>query len=56
MVVELKMGNGEWQSFMAERLPTELDDAIKGHHAAFFMAQRELTPTSSLISCRWPTL
>ena len=44
MVVELKMGNGEWQSFIADRLPQELDDAVKGHHAAFFMAQKELTP------------
>ena len=44
MVVELKMGNGEWQSFMAEQMPNELDDAINSHHAAFAMAQRELTP------------
>ena len=34
MVVELKMGNGEWQSFMPEPMPAELDDTIpKGAHA-----------------------
>ena len=29
---------------MADRLPVELDDAIKGHHAEFYMAQKDLTP------------
>ena len=29
---------------MANRLPAELGDAIKGQPAAFFMAQKELTP------------
>ena len=31
MVVELKLGNGQWSSCMAERLPAELGDTIKGH-------------------------
>ena len=53
-MVELGLGNGEWQSLMAELIPAELDDAIKGHRAAFFMAQKDLTPQSSLISCQWP--
>ncbi len=39
------MPTGEWQSFMADRLPIELDDAIKKKHADFYMAQKELTPT-----------
>ena len=47
-VVELMAGNGEWQSCMAERMPQELDDAIKGHHAKFYMAQKELTPQELL--------
>ena len=34
MVVELKMSTGEWQSCMADRLPAELDDELKCHHAA----------------------
>ena len=44
MVVELKMANDEWESFMAARLPVELDDAIKKHHADFYLAQKTLTP------------
>ena len=43
-VVELMGEDGVWKSFMAERMPQELDDAIKGHHAKFYMAQKELTP------------
>ena len=43
MVVELKMGPNEWTSFMAERLPEELDDEIKKVHANYFLAQKDLT-------------
>ena len=44
MVVEIKQENGEWTSFVAERLPEELDDEIKRVHAHFYMAQQDLTP------------
>eukprot|EP00974_Lingulodinium_polyedra_P046601 4465442-Lingulodinium_polyedra.AAC.1 len=30
MVVEIQTQAGEWLSFMADRLPSQLDDAIKG--------------------------
>ena len=43
MVMELKIAHGEGASFMSAWLPQELDDAIKAHHAHFFMAQRNLT-------------
>ena len=55
-VVELRMGNGEWQSFMAERMPQELDDAIKGHHAKFYMAQKMLTPQELMDVLPCPSL
>eukprot|EP00974_Lingulodinium_polyedra_P114315 11067495-Lingulodinium_polyedra.AAC.1 len=30
MVVEIQTQAGEWMSFMSDRLPSQLDDAIKG--------------------------
>ena len=48
MVVEIKQEDGSWDSVVAERLPSELDDAIKGHHAAYYMAQKDLTPEELL--------
>ena len=44
MVVEMMTHDGKWISFMADRLPEQLDDAIKGHHAAFHMATLQMTP------------
>ena len=44
MVVEMMTHDGKWISFMADRLPEQLDDAIKGHHAAFHMATLKMTP------------
>ena len=44
MVIELKMGDGTWQSFMAERLPVDLGNAIRCHRAAVFRAQKEGQP------------
>ena len=44
MVVEMLAENGKWLSFMADRLPEQLDDAIKGKQAAFHMATRLLSP------------
>ena len=43
MVIELKVSYGTGQSLMAERLPGELDDAIKDNIAAFYAPQKELT-------------
>ena len=43
MVVELQVG-GEWIAFAADRFPTELDDAIKAKHTAFYMATNYMTP------------
>ena len=48
MVVEIKQADNEWTSFVAERIPSELDDAIKGHRAKFYMAQKDLTPEELL--------
>ena len=44
MVVELRVSTGEWRAFVADRLPTELDDSIKAHHAKFYLAQQNLSP------------
>eukprot|EP00974_Lingulodinium_polyedra_P099919 9679767-Lingulodinium_polyedra.AAC.1 len=33
MVIEMKTKDGEWPPFMADRLPSQLDDAIKGVRA-----------------------
>ena len=44
MVVEMMTSEGRWLSFMSERLPEQLDDAIKGCSAQFYMASKKLTP------------
>ena len=44
MVVEVKCANGEWEAFVADRLPAELDDQIKAKHVAFYMGMANLTP------------
>ena len=31
-VVEMRQSDGQWKAFMADRMPTALDDAIKGRH------------------------
>eukprot|EP00974_Lingulodinium_polyedra_P042717 4100739-Lingulodinium_polyedra.AAC.1 len=36
--------NGQWLSFMADRLPAQVDDAIKSAKAEFYMAAKDLTP------------
>ena len=43
MVVDIKQADNEWASLAAERIPSELDDAIKGHRAKFYMAQKDRT-------------
>ena len=48
MVVEIMQQDGTWESLVAERAPSELEDAIKGHHAKYYMAQNELTPEELL--------
>ena len=50
MVMELKTKSGEWSSFMSARLPQELDDAIKAKHAAFYLAQKNITADDLLES------
>ena len=42
-VVEMKLDDGTWMAFMTERLPQVVDDEIKKHHAALFMASQLLT-------------
>ena len=44
MVVELLLDDGSWTSFMSDRLPQPLDDAIKAKHAEFYLAAKELSP------------
>ena len=48
MVAGIKLTNGTWATFAAERMPQELDDAIKGTQAAYYMAQTDLTPAQLL--------
>eukprot|EP00974_Lingulodinium_polyedra_P015148 1466432-Lingulodinium_polyedra.AAC.1 len=43
MVVELQTQAGEWMSFVSDRLPSQLDDAIKGVQAEFYLASKNLT-------------
>eukprot|EP00974_Lingulodinium_polyedra_P056690 5452622-Lingulodinium_polyedra.AAC.1 len=44
MVVELMNSEGRWMAFMAERLPEQLGDVLKGHIAHFYLASKKLTP------------
>eukprot|EP00974_Lingulodinium_polyedra_P112274 10860480-Lingulodinium_polyedra.AAC.1 len=44
MAIEMQAKDGEWLSFMAERLPAQLDDAVKGAKAEFYMSAKDLTP------------
>ena len=44
MVVELKLDDDTWTAIMAERMPSTLDNAIKGHHAKFYMSIGKLSP------------
>eukprot|EP00974_Lingulodinium_polyedra_P092914 9002264-Lingulodinium_polyedra.AAC.1 len=44
MVVEMQTRDGEWLSFVADRLPSQLDDAIKGVKAEFDVPAQNLTP------------
>ena len=46
--MDIKQEDGSWTSFVADRIPEELDDTIKGHHAAFYLAQMDLTPEELL--------
>ena len=48
MVVELLLADNTWTSFVSARLPQELDDAIKGKHAEFYLAARDLSPSELL--------
>ena len=45
MVAELQMDDGHWEAFMADRLPTELDDEIKKCRAAFVNASKQMDPS-----------
>ena len=47
-VVEMKLPDDTWTAFAAQRFPPELDDAIKGKHAEFYMAAGRLTPQELL--------
>ena len=42
-VIEVRMPNGEWRSFAAERMPEQLDDEIKKKKQEFYMAAKDLT-------------
>ena len=43
-VAELRLDDGTWTAFSADRMPTELDDEIKRVHAEFFKASQFVTP------------
>ncbi len=40
MVAEIRLGDGTWEAFCADRMPRELDDEIKKVHADFFEAAK----------------
>ncbi len=44
MVAEIRLGDGTWEAFCADRMPRELDDEIKKVHADFFEAAQFLDP------------
>ncbi len=44
IVAELQMDDGTWEAFMADRLPTELDDEIKKCRADFVKASKMMDP------------
>ena len=50
MVVELLLADNTWTAFVSARLPQELDDAIKGKRAEFYMGARDLSPDELLES------
>ena len=50
MVVEIRTKEDMWVSFASERLPTELDDAIKAKHSIFYNAAAKISPEQLLAS------
>ena len=44
MVVEIMLKDGSWTAFISDRIPEELDDAIKGKHAEFHNAMNGMSP------------
>ncbi len=44
MVAEIRLGDGRWEAFCADRMPKELDDEIKKVHADFFEAAKFVNP------------
>eukprot|EP00974_Lingulodinium_polyedra_P051716 4973728-Lingulodinium_polyedra.AAC.1 len=42
MVVEIQTQAGDCMSFMYDRLPSQLDDAIKGVNAEFYFASKNI--------------
>ena len=41
--IELKLDDGTWEAFLADRLPKNLDDEIKRVHADFYKAAEKCT-------------
>eukprot|EP00975_Prorocentrum_lima_P057529 12064752-Prorocentrum_lima.AAC.1 len=44
MVMEMQMSNGNWEAFMADIVPDNLDDDIKKVHEAFYLSSQKLEP------------
>eukprot|EP00975_Prorocentrum_lima_P051271 10739690-Prorocentrum_lima.AAC.1 len=44
MVMEMRMTDGTWEAFMAERFPEALDDEIKKVPEAFYLSAQQLEP------------
>ena len=42
---EIKVQDGSWSTFLAERMPTLVDNAIKSHQKEFFKALEHASPT-----------
>ena len=41
--IEIKLDDGTWEAFLADRLPKNLDDEIKKVHADFYKAAEKCT-------------
>ena len=43
-VAELRLEDGTWTAFSADRMPTDLDDEMKRAHAELYKASQHVTP------------
>eukprot|EP00975_Prorocentrum_lima_P055880 11714683-Prorocentrum_lima.AAC.1 len=44
MVMEMQINHGNWEAFMADRFPDNLDDELKNVHENFYLSAQKLEP------------